>query len=155
MPFATAGRETSSVSETWHVLRGLSNNRNIEPDSPLAKLMDVCVPLTPEERALKLETSDDLEKAHSSAAIQGDSSVPASAEDEVDFHYVCFVKSHKTGNLYEMDGNSKGPIDRGSLLHKDEDLLGENSLNIIREYIQREKGENLGFSLMALAKSWE
>ncbi|KAF8537772.1 ubiquitin carboxyl-terminal hydrolase, family 1 [Trichophaea hybrida] len=127
----------------------------IKPDSALAKIMDVCIPLAPEERAQQLEASDDLEKAHHSAATQGDSSVPANAEDDVDFHYVCFVKSHKTGHLYEMDGRCKGPIDRGMLLSRDEDLLDENSLNIIREYIQRENGGNLNFSLMALVKSWE
>ena len=37
------------------------------------------------------------------------------AEDEVDFHYVCFVKSSKTGHLYELGGDRKGPVDHGIL----------------------------------------
>lgn len=82
--------------------------------------------------------------------MQGDSTVPDNAEDEVDFHYVCFVKSHKNGHLYQMDGDRKGPIDRGSLLAPEEDVLAEGGLSVIREFIRREKGGNPQFSLLAL-----
>ena len=61
--------------------------------------------------------------------------VPASAEDEVDFHYVCFVKS-RSGQLYEMDGDKKGPVNKGIAL-QDEDLLGPAALGLVKEYIQR------------------
>ena len=82
--------------------------------------------------------------------MQGDSTVPDNAEDEVDFHYVCFVKSHKNGHLYQMDGDRKGPIDRGPLLAPQEDVLAEGGLSVIREFIRREKGGNPQFSLLAL-----
>lgn len=82
--------------------------------------------------------------------MQGDSTVPDNAEDEVDFHYVCFVKSHKNGHLYLMDGDRKGPIDRGPLLAPQEDVLAEGGLSVIREFIRREKGGNPQFSLLAL-----
>jgi ubiquitin carboxyl-terminal hydrolase L3 len=109
------------------------------------------IPLSPHERALALEGSKELEAAHASAALQGDTAVPASAEDEVDFHYVCFIKS-RSGRLYEMDGGKKGPVDKGIVLG-DQDLLEEEALGLIREYIQREGSGNLNFSLMALTEA--
>jgi ubiquitin carboxyl-terminal hydrolase L3 len=50
-----------------------------------------CVALKPRDRAIALEDSMALETSHADAAIQGDSAVPTNAEDEVEFHYVCFV----------------------------------------------------------------
>lgn len=76
--------------------------------------------------------------------------MPANAWDEVDFHYVCFVRSNKDKHLYEMDGDRKGPVDRGAL-GPDEDVLSETVLAIVREYLQRENGENLNFGLLVLA----
>lgn len=98
---------------------------------------------------MALEASAELEAAHISAATQGNTAVPTSAEDEVDFHYVAFVKS-KNNRVYEMDGNKKGPIARGAVLTGDQDLLSEEVLNLVREFIQREKDGNPNFSLMAL-----
>lgn len=107
------------------------------------------MPLTPLPRAKVLENSEAVEEAYKEAALQGDSEVPANAEDEVDFHYVCFVKSHKDNHLYELDGDRKRPIDRG-FLRADEDVLSEDGLNVIREYIRRENGGNPNFSLLVL-----
>lgn len=78
--------------------------------------------------------------------------MPTSAEAEVDFHYVCVVKSHKTGHLYEMDGDRKGgPVDLGGSLEDDEDVLAEAGLSVVRKFIEREGGENMNFSLLVLA----
>jgi ubiquitin carboxyl-terminal hydrolase L3 len=104
--------------------------------------------LNPHERALALEASKELEAAHANAAQLGDTA-PGSAEDEVDFHYVCFIKS-RSGRLYELDGVKKGPIDRG-VAPQDEDLLGPAGLKLVKEYMQREGSGNLNFSLMALS----
>jgi len=121
-----------------------------EPDSLLGRLLATCVPLAPHDRALALEDSKDLEEAHAEAAKQGDSAVPANAEDEVEFHYVCFVQSHKNGRVYELDGDKKGPVDSGCTLHDDDDLLSENALKLVRDFIRREKDQNVNFSLLAL-----
>jgi len=121
-----------------------------EPESALATLLATCIPLPPPARALALERSAELEAAHADAAQQGDSAVPARAEDAVDFHYVCFVRSHADGHLYEMDGGKRGPVDRGAVLGADGDVLGRGGLDLVRAFIQREKGANLNFSLMAL-----
>lgn len=119
------------------------------PKSPLADFHQSCLPLTPVERARVLESSDAIETAYRAIALQGDSEVPESAEDEVDYHYVCFVKSQINQHLYELDGDRNGPIDRG-FFGADQDVMAGNGLDVIREYIQREKGGNPSFGLLAL-----
>ena len=121
------------------------------PDSVLAKLLNECLPLKSADRALALEQNDALESAYREAALQGDSEVPASAEDEVDFHYVCFVMSHKNGYLYQMDGDRKGHIEKGPL-GPDEDLFAGRTLDIVKQFVQRENDGNLNFGLLALVR---
>lgn len=104
---------------------------------------------TPEQLSEALESSDEIETIYDSVARQGTSRVPDSAEDEVDFHYICFVKSRKESHLYELDGDRRGPIDRGKTLKPDDDLLSETVLGVIREYINGGQGA-IGFGLMAL-----
>ena len=122
----------------------------IVSNSHLSNLLALCATLRPMDRAQILEEDTELEEIYRFVALQGDSEVPENAEDEVDFHYICFVKSHKTGHLYEMDGDKKGPVDRG-LLSAEEDVLGEYSRDIVKEFIRREGGENVNFSLLVLA----
>ncbi len=102
-----------------------------------------------EERALLLEDDSALESAYTSVALQGDTEAPTNPEDEVDFHYVCFVKSHKNSRLYEMDGDRKGPIDRG-VLPPGEDILGKRGLELVKAYVCQEP-ESVNFSLLVLA----
>ena len=80
----------------------------------------------------------------------GDSAVPDDAEEEVDFHFACFAKSLKNGHIFELDGDRKGPVDRGPPLSPEEDMLAEGGLSVVREFIQRENDINFNFSLMAL-----
>ena len=123
-----------------------------EPGSTIAHLLDTSVPLAPLERAKVLEDSEALESAYKTVALQGDSAVPESPEDEVDYHYVCFVKSSKNGHIYELDGDRKGPIDHGSVRSGDDggDVLDQAGLKIVRSFMDREKGGNLNFNLLAL-----
>ena len=116
----------------------------------MSRLLSSCRPLKPLDRAQILENDEKLESAYRFVALQGDSKTPANPEDEVDFHYICFVKSHKDSHLYEMDGDRKGPVDRG-LLGPDEDVLDEHGLGMIREFIQREDEADTSFSLLVLA----
>ena len=115
----------------------------------MARILSSCVPLAPADRAKVIEDSEEIESAYRTAALQGDSDVPENDEDEVDFHYVCFVKSSKTGHLYELDGDRKGPVDHGTL-EADEDILSGPALGVVRNFIKREKGANVNFSLLAL-----
>jgi ubiquitin carboxyl-terminal hydrolase L3 len=66
----------------------------------------------------------------------------------VDYHYICFVKSHSNGRLYQLDGDRKGPIDLGAV-PSGEDVLSNKYLDVIRKMITNEDG-NVNFSLMAL-----
>lgn len=104
--------------------------------------------LTQKERSFVLEESSELEKVYTMVAHEGDSKVPENAEDEVDFHYVCFVRSHINRRLYELDGDRKGPRNTGFVLDSD-DVLVPESLNLIRDYINRE-GMDGKFGLLAL-----
>lgn len=115
----------------------------------MARLLQQCIPCRPEDRALVLQDSVELEKVYTAAALQGDTAPPDNAEDEVDFHYICFARS-KSGKLYELDGDKWGPVDLGVVLAEDEDLLSERVLDVIRVRIAKtEHGES--FALMALA----
>ncbi|KAH8745670.1 ubiquitin carboxyl-terminal hydrolase, family 1 [Diaporthe sp. PMI_573] len=118
------------------------------PDSLIARLLKDCSSLPSTERSRLLEDSAELEEVYSKVARQGSSKVPEDAKDEVDYHYVCFVRSHKSGHLYELDGDRKGPRDTGLLLESD-DVLVPEGLNLIRNYMNREE-RNENFGLLAL-----
>lgn len=103
-------------------------------------------------RVEAIEENRDLEAVYRSVATRGDSEVPTNPEDEVDFHYVCFVKSHSSSVFYELDGDRKGPMNKCSL-GPEEDALADQCLTVVREYISRERGGNPNFGLLALASS--
>jgi ubiquitin carboxyl-terminal hydrolase L3 len=107
--------------------------------------------LPPDERFSVLEASAELEDAYAKVALQGTSRVLDNAEDEVDFHYVCFVKSHKSGRLYELGGDRRGPVDRGLVLGPKEDVLSPRGSIVIQGYRENERG-NMNFSLMAIVR---
>lgn len=100
------------------------------------------------ERSFLLEESAELEEVYAKVAQQGSSKVPEDAEDEVDYHYVCFVRSHQSGHLYELDGDRRGPRDTGIVLESDNVLVAEG-LDLIRDYIHRD-GSDGNFGLLAL-----
>ncbi|KAL1303566.1 hypothetical protein AAFC00_006935 [Neodothiora populina] len=142
------------------LLHGVSNGPArsfIDSESSLAGLLRDAIPLQPEARADLLYESKALESAHQSAATEGDTSAPP-AEDSVDLHYVCFVKSTKSNHLWEMDGRRKGPLDRGELGPED-DVLSEKALDLgVRSFLKRESeagGGDLRFSLIALSQSFD
>ena len=140
------------------LLHGVSNGpakAKVQPGSDLEKLVNDAVPLKPLERAHLLEETEALETAHHAAATTGDTAAPA-AQDSVDLHFVCFVKSEKSGHLFEMDGRRKGPLDRGEL-GADEDVLSTAALDRgVRAFFKREKEAGSGdsrFSLVVLSES--
>jgi len=122
----------------------------IEKGTDLERILDTAVELGPEERARLLEQEEALAKAHRSAAEKGDTEAPA-AEDDVELHYVCFVKT-EGGRLWELDGRRKGPLERGTLADG-EDVLSEKALMLgPLKFLERE-GKDLRFSAVALAGS--
>nr|POF03495.1 ubiquitin carboxyl-terminal hydrolase isozyme l3 [Quercus suber] len=128
----------------------------VQDGSELDKLVKTAITLRPVQRATLLEETPALETAHQEAAATGDSAAP-SADDSVDLHYVCFVKG-RNGNLWEMDGRRKGPLDRGELA-VDDDVLSPLALDKgVRAFLKREElagGGDLRFSLIALGTSFD
>ncbi|KAL2130113.1 hypothetical protein VTI74DRAFT_6892 [Chaetomium olivicolor] len=139
----------------YAILHALSNGearRYVATGSLLDQLLEACIPETPDERARLLEDSAGLEQAYAVVATKGDSAVPHSAEDEVDYHYICFVRSEVDGCLYELDGDSKGPVALGKIALRGEgDILGPETIDLIKRYLDQEQ-DSIGFSLMALVR---
>lgn len=136
------------------LLHAVSNGevrKNVLPGSDLENLLQQAEPLKPLERADLLYYSKALEAAHADAAKLGDTTAP-DAEDQVDLHFVAFVKG-KDGNLWELDGRRKGPLQRGSL-GPDEDVLSETALELgPRRFLKKEAEGGQGdlrFSLVSL-----
>jgi len=96
-----------------------------------------------------LEASADLEKKYQEAALRGNTS-PSSAQDEVDLHYICFIKSSNE-LIYEMDGDAKGSIKTNVTLNGNEDILEAWALECVKQCIARENAEGK-FSLLALVQ---
>lgn len=134
------------------LLHSVSNGeaRNfIRDDSILDKLIKQVTPLKPLDRAQVVYDSEALEEAHMRHARRGDTSAP-NAEQTAAHHFLAFVKG-KDGHLWEMEGSSDGPIDRG-LLKDDEDMLSEVALEKgVRRHLNAANGE-LDFSIIALVK---
>ncbi|KAG5518745.1 hypothetical protein PMAC_002714 [Pneumocystis sp. 'macacae'] len=134
---------------TIALLHAASNGdvRNfIVPNSLLENILNEVENLDTYSRSRFIESLLQLKIIHSKFASQG-KTAPNTYED-TSFHYICFVKSSKNGHLYELDGrNPSGPIDHGIL---NEDLLGNQTIQIIKKYIHERKKE-IQFSLCALA----
>jgi len=140
------------------LLHSVSNGAakaQILPGSDLDEFVRSASSLPPRERAALIESSAALEKAHATAAAGGDTAAPEAGED-VDLHYVAFVKSEETGELWELDGRRKGPIRRGKL-GTEEDVLSERALGWgVRQFIKREQESGEGevrFGLVVLAEA--
>ncbi|CRG90590.1 scavenger mRNA-decapping enzyme DcpS [Talaromyces islandicus] len=136
------------------LLHAVSNGevrQNVIPGSDLDNLLREAEALRPIERADLLYESKALESAHADAAKLGDTTAP-DAEDNVDLHFVAFVKG-SDGKLWELDGRRKGPLVRAELT-ADEDVLSDKALDLgPRPFLKKEaeggKGD-LRFSLVSL-----
>jgi ubiquitin carboxyl-terminal hydrolase L3 len=109
---------------------------------------DLCTRSSSEQEAL-LNSSAHLNTIYSKAAQRGSTSPPL-AQDEVDLHYVCFIRSPK-GSVYEMDGDTSGPVKTDITLSRDEDMLQISALECVKRCIARENADGK-FSLLALVQ---
>ncbi|KAI1367095.1 ubiquitin carboxyl-terminal hydrolase, family 1 [Xylaria arbuscula] len=137
----------------YAILHAIANGRArdfIVPGSHLSDLLEKCASLDPADCAAVLENDAELETKYTSVAVLGDTEAPENPEDEVDFHYVCFVKSHRNGNLFILDGDHSGPVDKGLL--SENDLLSKQGIEAIQQFISQHDNGG-GFSLLALAPS--
>ncbi|KAI1735513.1 ubiquitin carboxyl-terminal hydrolase, family 1 [Xylaria scruposa] len=137
----------------YAILHAVANGRAqdfIEPGSHLSHLLEKCASLDPSDCVAVLESDVELESKYTSVAVLGDTVAPENPEDEVDFHYICFVKSHRRSHLFILDGDRDGPVDKGLLA--EDDLLSKQGIDAIKEFIGHYDNGG-GFSLLALAPS--
>lgn len=139
-----------------HIITNGEARQQIVENSNLQKLLQQAMPLKPTERAALLYESQALEVAHQTAAHQGDTTAPA-AEAAIDLHFVAFVKD-KNGDLWELDGGRKGPLNRGRL-GPDDDVLSEKGQELgVQAFLRREQeagGGELRFSVIMLGEAFD
>lgn len=146
----TIGHACGSMS-LIHAMANGSARKHVIPGLTLDKLLEEGMPLGPEDRAQVLYDSTELERAHMAAAARGDSRAPHPAEPN-DFHFITFVKGDR-GQLWELEGGYKGPIERG-MLGEDEDMLSDKAVQMgVGKFIQigNEVGD-LEFSVVAVVE---
>ncbi|KAI1177928.1 putative ubiquitin carboxyl-terminal hydrolase [Nemania sp. FL0916] len=122
----------------------------IGENTTLSRLLTDSEPLPPADRAALLEKTAALATAHREAATQGQTAAP-DAQDDLDLHYVCFVKTDD-GTLWELDGRRTGPLNRGTLDEGD-DVLSPNALLWGPLKFLERGGGDMRFSCVALAAS--
>lgn len=153
----TIGNACGSIGLV-HSLLNSGAAEYIKPGSVLDQIREQALPKPMWERAKVLEDSDGFEKAHVEAAQLGDTTAPARKAPGVHSgqHFVAFTKA-KDGHLWELEGDRKGPLDRGAL-KDDEDVLSSAAVEMGLGRLMRieaEKGGDLRFSAIALAKSFD
>ncbi|KAI3328100.1 ubiquitin C-terminal hydrolase L3 [Xylariaceae sp. AK1471] len=139
----------------YAILHAVSNGDArgfIEPNTHIARLIEHCAPLDSAQRIAALEADEQLEAAHASVASRGNTAPPADIMAEPPFAYMTFVKSHKSGRLYQLEGCRQGPVDMNCVLGEDEDLLSEKALNAVGKFVE-EAGKGIAFGYSAMAMS--
>ncbi|KAL0935539.1 Ubiquitin carboxyl-terminal hydrolase isozyme L3-like protein 2 [Colletotrichum truncatum] len=132
-----------------HAVANGGNRRFIEEGSLMDRLIKEAEPLAWEPRADVLYKSDELEEAHMKAARRGDTAPPL--DEHPGYHFIAYVKG-KDGHLWELEGDSDGPVDRG-LLDDGDDMLSEKALDSgIKRFLKFADG-NLEFSIVAMAEN--
>jgi hypothetical protein len=117
-------------------------------ESILYEFMSYNIDERPAKRSARLAADRRFEQAYAAVATKGDSAVPENAEAEVDYHYVFFARSEEDGCLYELDGDSKGPVCLGKVgLGEGGDILNPDAIRLIKQYINQDDG-NIGYSLI-------
>ncbi|KAJ9296442.1 hypothetical protein DTO271G3_5140 [Paecilomyces variotii] len=156
MWFKQTIRNACGLIGLLHAVSNGEPRKNITPGSDLEQLLKAAEALPPIQRADLLYESKALESAHADAAKLGDTEAPQ-AEDNVDLHFVAFVKG-EDGRLWELDGRRKGPLERGRLAD-DEDVLSEKALDLgVRRFLKIEKeggNPDLRFSLVSLGPHFD
>lgn len=150
----TIGNACGSIGLLHSVINGPAQEY-VRPGSDLEKLRRDAVPLRMADRAQMLHDSQPFDDAHASVVGLGDT---APTNDGNGFghsglHFVSFVKA-ADGILWELEGDRKGPINRGKLA-EDEDVLSprahELGLGRVIKLVENAGITDLRFSCTALA----
>lgn len=135
-----------------HSIANGQGRKFVQKDSFIDKLLHQVTPLKVEARAETVYNNQELEDKHMHAAKTGNTKPPP-AENHPGYHFIAYVKG-KDGHLWELEGNTDGPVDRGAIEPED-DVLSDAALKQgVRQFLQHSNG-NLNFSLIALADATE
>ncbi|ODN79794.1 hypothetical protein L202_03697 [Cryptococcus amylolentus CBS 6039] len=120
----------------------------VDPSSKLAEFKAESLPLTGLERAKLLDETTFFSDAHTSAAQEGQSSVPTDLEN-VEEHFIAFVEAiNEDGEkrIVELDGGRTGPLDRGLSTN----FLPDVAKVVQEKYFDRADGA-VNFNMIVLA----
>eukprot|EP00588_Corethron_pennatum_P023874 CAMPEP_0194322742 /NCGR_PEP_ID=MMETSP0171-20130528/22249_1 /TAXON_ID=218684 /ORGANISM="Corethron pennatum, Strain L29A3" /LENGTH=276 /DNA_ID=CAMNT_0039081105 /DNA_START=28 /DNA_END=858 /DNA_ORIENTATION=+ len=119
---------------------------SIRPDSWLDRFYSAATDMDGISRAELLETDGDIEKMHESATRdEANQTGRGTVDDRVTTHFICFT--HVDGNMYELDGRKKCPINHGPT---DEMGLLKNAMSVVKNFMERDPNE-VHFTILALA----
>jgi ubiquitin carboxyl-terminal hydrolase L3 len=148
----TIGHACGSIGLLHSVINGPAVEF-IKPNSDLAAIRSLAIPLDMAKRAEMLYNNEPFEVAHKSVEQAGDSHTDPT-EKRDGGHFVSFVKSD--GKLWELEGDRMGPLERGSLADH-EDVLCPRALDMSIKRIIKLNADGAGvealeFSCIALAR---
>jgi len=115
-------------------------------DGPLKEFLEKTKAMSPDDKGTALENDEGIAKAHEESAQEGQTEAP-DRDTKLDLHFVAFVEVD--GNLYELDGRKKFPINLGPT---SPDSLLQDAAKACREFINRDP-EETRFAMVALAAS--
>lgn len=149
----TIGNACGSIGVLHSVINGPAS-KFIIPGGEFDKLRREAIPLKVAERAQMLYDSQPFEDAHAAVAHLGDTIAPAlELGHHLGHHFVSFVKADD-GNLWELEGSRKGPINRGALADN-EDVLSPKGLELglkrVMKLVKDAGIDDLRFSCTVLA----
>ncbi|KAI1426288.1 ubiquitin C-terminal hydrolase L3 [Xylaria sp. FL1777] len=137
---------------TLHAISNGEARAFVEPSTHISRLIEHCAPLDCAHRIQALESDEQLAAAHASVGSRGDTAPPADITVEPHFAYMTFVKSHKSGRLYQLEGCRGAPVDLDCVLDQDEDMLSRKALDAVRKFVEEAgKGATVGYSALALS----
>lgn len=135
---------------TIGLLHAIANSdaiRAVKPDSSLAQLLSKARAESPAGRSALLEHSNALRDAHAATASQGQTVAP-DAYDDVDLHFVAFVRS-SSGALVELDGRQHGPVERIAHIESGDLLL--KTAEFVQQHYMAVDSAQVQFNLIALS----
>ncbi|KAF1776306.1 Pectin lyase fold [Phytophthora cactorum] len=139
---------------TVGILHAIGNMRHLvqlTPGSYLDKFFNKTKTKSPEEIAQYLEEDDEVGSQRFDIVFIGKPDFVTmqleSVDDPINTHFVCF--SCVDGNLYELDGRKKRPINHGP---SSPDTVLQDACQVIKKFMARDEGE-VRFTILALAKT--
>lgn len=134
-----------------HAIANSAASQAVQPDTALAHLLSQARSVPAEARPDVLVQCEALRNAHATTAAQGQTTAP-DADDDVDLHFIAFVRSASSGALIELDGRqSRGPIVR--LPHIEADELLPKAAAYIQQHYMAADTDQVQFNLIALSAS--